>query len=86
MNIRENIEKNRKDVLVIGKLGIVLMSIGLIPFLIINPFRGIPSSMIEHPFIGIVNVVLGFVLLLISLLLCLCSFLKQVKNEKKGYS
>ncbi len=83
MNVNENLEQKRKDAIVIGKLGVVLMSIGIIPLLIINPFRGIPNTMVEHPFIGIVNFVLGFLLLLISLLVSLCSFLRRKKMRER---
>lgn len=69
----ESLEQKRKEAIAIVKLGVVLMSIGIIPlfyfYTIINPargpFGGIPDTVLDSLFIGTVLFVLGLIVVLI---------------------
>jgi amino acid transporter len=84
----ENLEQKRKGAIAIGKLGAVLMSIGIIPlvyfYAIVNPargpFGGIPETVLDPLFIGTVLFVLGLIVILISLLSLLIGRLKKQES------
>ncbi len=85
---KENLEQKRKGAIAIGKLGAVLMSIGIIPLIyfyaIVNPargpFGGIPSTVLDPLFIGTVLFVLGLIVILIGLLSPLIGRLKKQES------
>jgi hypothetical protein len=95
MDANEYLEKKRNNARALVKLGVVLMSIGIIPFFCIYPisfpFDNFSASnkllnlpIIIHLLIEALLFVPGLVIVLVGLLLSLCSFLKRGKNENLG--
>jgi cytochrome c biogenesis protein CcdA len=81
-----NLEEKRKNAIVIVKLGLVLMSISIIPLFyyygiyLPSNERYVPYDQIDTLFIGTMNFVLGLVVVLIGLLSLLIGRLKKQES------
>ncbi len=92
MSANENLEKKRKHARALVELGVVFMSISIIPLFCIYPISfptdnfSASNILLNIPiiiqlYIEALLFVPGLVIVLLGLLLSLCSFLKRVKNE-----